>query len=325
MPERVAALDSLPGIFTAASRSTDTSCETPRSAMVTPNSRFMRAMVIGLCVMMTKRVSVEPRHLVEQVAEAVDVVIVERRVHFVQHADRRRIGQEHRKDQRQRGQRLLAAGQQRQRRRLLPGRLGQNFEPGFERVVAFDQLQFGGAAAEQLGEQVLEVLVDLFERGQQPLARLAVEALDALAQVLDRLDQVVALGGQDACWASTSRSSSSARRLTAPSRSRSRRSRSSVASISARSGSGVVGFDLGELRNRRRRDLQHLADFVRRHRRAGAWRPRNAPRRGPGPRARRWRLRAQRAHRGRPPRARSRPRCRRSAQARRSASADCTR
>ena len=30
----------------------------PRSAMVTPNSRFMRAMVIGLCVMITKRVSV---------------------------------------------------------------------------------------------------------------------------------------------------------------------------------------------------------------------------------------------------------------------------
>ena len=45
-------------IFAAVSRSTETSCETPRSAMVTPNRRFMRAMVIGLCVMMTKRVSV---------------------------------------------------------------------------------------------------------------------------------------------------------------------------------------------------------------------------------------------------------------------------
>src|SRR5205823_3238241 len=42
----------------AVSRSTDTSCDTPRSAMVTPNRRFMRAMVMGLCVMTMKRVSV---------------------------------------------------------------------------------------------------------------------------------------------------------------------------------------------------------------------------------------------------------------------------
>ena len=117
--------------------------------MVTPYSRFIRAMVIGLWVMITKRVSVDLRHLVEQVAEALDVVIVERRVHFVQHADRRRIGQEHREDQRQRGQRLLAARQQRQRRGLLARRLGQDLEAGFQRIVALDQLQFGGAAAEQ--------------------------------------------------------------------------------------------------------------------------------------------------------------------------------
>ena len=43
------------------------------------------------------------------------------------------------------------------------------------------------------------------------------------------------------CWVSTSRSSSSARRLTAPSRSRSRRSRSSLASTSATSGSAAPG------------------------------------------------------------------------------------
>ena len=52
------------------------------------------------------------------------------------------------------------------------------------------------AAAEQFSEQPLEVGVDRLERGQQPFARFAVEALDAGAQLLDRLDQVVALGGQ---------------------------------------------------------------------------------------------------------------------------------
>ena len=40
------------------------------------------------------------------------------------------------------------------------------------------------------------MLVDHLEGGQQPLARLAIEALDALAQPLDRLDQIVALGDQ---------------------------------------------------------------------------------------------------------------------------------
>ena len=38
--------------------------------------------------------------------------------------------------------------------------------------------------------------VDGLERGQQPLARFLVEALDALAQPLDGFDQIVALGGQ---------------------------------------------------------------------------------------------------------------------------------
>src|SRR6516162_7044152 len=42
----------------AVCRSTETSCETPRSAMVTPKRRLMRAMVIGLWVMVMNRVSV---------------------------------------------------------------------------------------------------------------------------------------------------------------------------------------------------------------------------------------------------------------------------
>ena len=46
-------------IFSASCRSTETSWLTPRSAMVTPNNRFILAMVIGLWVMITKRVSVD--------------------------------------------------------------------------------------------------------------------------------------------------------------------------------------------------------------------------------------------------------------------------
>ena len=68
--------------------------------------------------------SVSRDHRVEQVAEAVDVGVVERRVDFVEHADRRGIGEEQREDQRDRGQRLLAARQQRERLQPLARRLG---------------------------------------------------------------------------------------------------------------------------------------------------------------------------------------------------------
>ncbi len=111
----------------------------------------------------------------------------------------------------------------------------------------------------------------------------------------------------EVCWVSTSRSSSSARRLTAPSRSRSRRSRSSFSSISARSGSTSRRLDLGERGDRRPARPPACRGFRGRCRRAGAWRLRSAPRRAPSPRARRWRLRARRGRRGRPRPARSRP------------------
>ena len=51
-------------------------------------------------------------HLIQQVTEPRDVGIIKRRVDLVEHTDRRGIGQEHRKDQRQRGQGLLAPRQQ---------------------------------------------------------------------------------------------------------------------------------------------------------------------------------------------------------------------
>ena len=62
--------------------------------------------------------------------------------------------------------------------RFFSGWLGQNFKTGFERILAFNQLQFGGPAAEQLAEQMLEVLVDLFEGSQQALTGLSVKTLD---------------------------------------------------------------------------------------------------------------------------------------------------
>ena len=49
--------------------------------------------------------------IVEQVAEAFDIGVVEGRVDFVEDAERRRAGAEHREQKRQRRERLFAARQ----------------------------------------------------------------------------------------------------------------------------------------------------------------------------------------------------------------------
>src|ERR1700677_1533230 len=82
-------------------------------------------------------------HGLQEVAEALDIVVVERRGDLVEHADRRRVGEEHREDERKRGQRLFAAGKKRQRLRLLARRLRDKLKPRLKRVVGFDQLQLG--------------------------------------------------------------------------------------------------------------------------------------------------------------------------------------
>jgi hypothetical protein len=67
-------------------------------------------------------------------------------------------------------------------------------QPGFQRIVGLGQFQMCPSAAEQLGEQLLEMGVDLFEGGNKPGAAFTVKLVDSLAQAGDGLDQVLALG-----------------------------------------------------------------------------------------------------------------------------------
>ena len=136
----------------------------------------MRAMVIGLWVITRKRVPGLLGDVANEIAEALDIGIVERRVDLVEHADGRGVGQEHREDQRGRGQGLLAAGEQRQCLRPLARRIGDDLEPGLERILGFDELQLGRAAAEQGLEKALEMRVHRGEGGRQPLGAFAVQA-----------------------------------------------------------------------------------------------------------------------------------------------------
>ena len=191
---------------------------------------------------MRKRVLVASARSSHQTAEAVDVGVVERRVDLVQHADRRRIRQEHGEQQGHGGQRLLAAGQERHDLETLARGARHDFEPGLQGIVRLGECQVCPAAAEQLHEEFREVPIDLLEGAQEARAGLLVQAGDALAQARDGGNQVGPLGVQGidllpdflgfGCSAS---------RLTAPMFSRSRTRRASLASTSSSAGRSWLG------------------------------------------------------------------------------------
>ena len=129
------------------------------------------------------------RHLAHDFAEAADVVLVERRVHFVEQAERRRIQFEDREDERHGGERLLAARQHADRAVPLAGRARHDGHARLEHVLA-DELEVRHAAAEQARELLLQAGVDPIERFLEAAARLAVDLADRFLERGQRVRQV---------------------------------------------------------------------------------------------------------------------------------------
>ena len=107
----------------------------------------------------------------KRVAESLDVRVVQRRIHLVEHAERRRLGLEDRHEQRHRRERLFPAGELADDARLLPRRLGLDLKTRFEpiRVPVFigQKDDVGAAASEQLAEHAIrpgEMLAHGIER-----------------------------------------------------------------------------------------------------------------------------------------------------------------
>ena len=123
-------------------------------------------MVRLLCVMTMN--CERAAHLADHLVVAADVGLIERRVDLVEQAERRGLDEEDGEDQRDRGERLLAAREQLDRGELLARRLRDDLDArlgdGIGRIL--DELQLGRAAAEQAREHLLEALVD--EAGRSP-------------------------------------------------------------------------------------------------------------------------------------------------------------
>ena len=120
--------------------------------MVTPSSCEASSIVVLLCVM--KMNCTREDISLHDVAEAADVVLIERRVHLVEQAERRRIEIEDREHQRHGGERLLAARQLVDGAVALARRARHDGDAGGQRIVAHE-LEIGMAAAEQPREFLL--------------------------------------------------------------------------------------------------------------------------------------------------------------------------
>ena len=101
--------------------------------------------------------------LPEEVREAADVRLVQRRVQLVEQAERRGLDHVEREQQRHGREGLLAAGEQRDALELRAGGLRDDLDAALQDVLGDDELERRPAAAEEGLEGVREVLLDLLE------------------------------------------------------------------------------------------------------------------------------------------------------------------
>src|SRR6185437_7433485 len=129
------------------------------------------------------------RHITHDIAEAADVVLIERRVDLIEQTEGRRVEIEDRENERDGGERLLTTRKQVNAAVLLAGRAGHDGYARIERILA-DQLEVGVPAAEEPRKPLLEAGVDALESLLEARARLLVDAPHRLLQRLERRSQI---------------------------------------------------------------------------------------------------------------------------------------
>src|ERR1700752_2787203 len=136
-------------------------------------------------------------HLDDLISKASHVRFVKRRVDLVQQTERRRTVMEDAQDERKGSHRLLAAGQQQHVLQTFYGWLSNDVDARLEHVVGVDQTHFAASTAKQLLEQRAEILVDLFERVTETLARAALDLAQRFFVCRYAVDDVLPLHRQE--------------------------------------------------------------------------------------------------------------------------------
>src|SRR5947199_223542 len=129
-------------------------------------------------------------HLADELIEATDVRLVERRVDLVEQAEGCGADQEQRQDERRRGERLLTAREKPERLELLACRLDDDLDPRLASLFRRDELEARLAVREELGKDLGELLVRRGEGLLEALARGAGELGDRAPEVVERALEV---------------------------------------------------------------------------------------------------------------------------------------
>ena len=129
--------------------------------------------------------------------ETIHVRLVQRRFDLIQQAERRRLQVLDRKQQRDRGQALLPAGKLHHVLQLLPGRLGNHTDPGFQDILLFHQLQRSLSAAEQIPEGDIIFLTHPFKLFPELGPHAVIQLVYDLPKICSALDQILMLRGQE--------------------------------------------------------------------------------------------------------------------------------
>jgi len=126
------------------------------------------------------------RHLFQHFLKTDDVRFVERRVDFVEQAERTGPDFEDGEHESDGSQRFFTAGKKGEVLHPFAERVGADLDPGFQNIGLVGELQFRLSPAEQAGEDFLEVFVHLFEGFFKPALGGAVDLLDGFMKELDR-------------------------------------------------------------------------------------------------------------------------------------------
>ena len=137
------------------------------------------------------------REALDQADEPVQVDVVERRLDLVHQVERAGARLEDREQERERGERPLAAREQRDALHALATRARLDLDPGRERVAGLGGDQPALAAGEQLADQALELGSYVPVGGLERRHDLGLDPLDHLEQIPARAAHVVELAVQE--------------------------------------------------------------------------------------------------------------------------------
>src|SRR2546423_3979559 len=134
---------------------------------------------------------------IQHAHEVSDVLVVERRVHFVEKTEGAGLGEKNSEQQRECHQSLFAAGQKVNSLGALSARRSVDLDVAFKRTLRVLETQIAFAAAEQRHEDIAKVLPYLDEGLQEQLSRRGVDLANRLLQRVLRRVEIVSLGREE--------------------------------------------------------------------------------------------------------------------------------